>query len=156
MVRKPKIIKDNFGLSPKHKLFCDTYLANGLSNVEAYITVYKPKKPVTANVNASRLLSSANIKQYLDSEKQKLSETLGITKKSQLEKLAKIHELALIPDMDGKTQLTAGIKAIEIQNKMLGLDAPTKLELSGKDGESIKIDASITLLVDRLQDSEND
>ena len=58
--------------------------------------------------------------------------------------------------MDGKTQLTAGIKAIEIQNKMLGLDAPTKLELSGKDGESIKIDASITLLVDRLQDSEND
>ena len=46
----------------------------------------------------------------------------------------------MVADDRGKRELTAYVKATEVQNKMLGLDAPTKLELTGKDGGNLKVE----------------
>lgn len=52
-------------LTPKQKAFCDEYLTD-LNGARAYKAVYKSaKKDATARVNASKLLTKANVKAYI-------------------------------------------------------------------------------------------
>lgn len=52
-------------LTPKQKLFCDEYLVD-LNATRSYKAIYKNcKKDETAKVNGSRLLTNANVKEYL-------------------------------------------------------------------------------------------
>lgn len=59
-------------LTPKQKKFCQEYLKD-FNAARAYKTVYKVKNDSTARTNGSRLLTNANISQYL-------SETMHQTK----------------------------------------------------------------------------
>ena len=143
-------------MNPKHQLFCDTYLTNGRNATQAYLTVYKSKSEDTARKLAPRLMANDVISDFLMSKITEHSKNVGITLETQLAGLDKVKELAMMADDKGKRELTAFVKATEVQNKMLGLDAPTKLELTGKDGGKIQVDTTLTLLRSRLQDSEED
>lgn len=54
-------------LTDKQKLFIAAYLANGFNATRAYMAVYQVEE-TTAAVNASRLLSNANIRESIDEE----------------------------------------------------------------------------------------
>lgn len=52
-------------LKPKHEQFCLEYLKNGNNGTQAYKAVYGTKKDNTARINATKLLTKANIKAFL-------------------------------------------------------------------------------------------
>lgn len=62
-------------LSNNQKLFCQEYLKLGMNGTQAYLNVYKTcKKEETARTNASRLLTNANIKNYISELQDKVEE----------------------------------------------------------------------------------
>ena len=134
-------------MNPKHQLFCDTYLANGRNATKAYMSVYQCKNEDTARKSGARLSSNVDICAFLSEKTQKHSHNLGITLQTQLEGLNKVKELAMLADDRGKRDLRAYTQAIEIQNKMLGLNEPSKIELTGKDGGAIKADNQLTIRI---------
>jgi phage terminase small subunit len=110
-------------LSPKHKAFCDEYLANGMNALRAYAAVYKVSDSV-AGPSGDRLLKNAKVKSYLEEEGQKTAERLNITKEGLLNDLQDIK----IRNLGSRDQLS--MKAIELISKMSGFDAPTRQEIS--------------------------
>ena len=110
-------------LSPKHKAFCDEYLANGMNALRAYATVYKVSDSV-AGPSGDRLLKNAKVKEYLQQEGEKTAERLQITKEGLLNDLQDIK----MRNLGSRDQLS--IKAIELISKMSGFDAPTRQEIS--------------------------
>ena len=126
------------GLNDKQRFFCEQYLTNGFNQTKAYITVYQPKDTKIAEASSSRLLSYVKIKEFIGFIKKPKDLEFEITRESQLKELDRIKELAQIPDASGKVQWASVVKIVEVQNKMLGLDAPTKLEIMGKNGGAIE------------------
>lgn len=62
-------------LSNQQKLFCQKYLELGMNGTQAYLNVYKSvKKEATARTNASRLLTNANIQEYIRELQEKVEE----------------------------------------------------------------------------------
>lgn len=63
-------------LSNNQKLFCQEYLKSGMNGTKAYLKVYSKscKKEETARVNASRLLTNANILEYIEELQKKVEE----------------------------------------------------------------------------------
>lgn len=62
-------------LTNTQKLFCQEYLKLGMNGTQAYLKVYKScKKEETARTNASRLLTNANIKKYIEELQTKVEE----------------------------------------------------------------------------------
>lgn len=63
-------------LSNNQKLFCQEYLKSGMNGTKAYLKVYSKscKKEETARVNASRLLTNANILEYIEELQNKVEE----------------------------------------------------------------------------------
>ena len=60
------LAKDEYGLTPKQRAFADEYILNGGNGTKAYLRVYKNvKNEETARVNASRLLTNANVSNYI-------------------------------------------------------------------------------------------
>lgn len=54
-------------MTDKQMLFCEEYLANGCSAIEAYMKVYpKTKSRVIASNNANRLLSRKDVKDFIE------------------------------------------------------------------------------------------
>jgi phage terminase small subunit len=140
--KKPKqeIIKGD--LNERHKLFAIHYLKNGFNATLAYTQTYK-KIGATAEVNGCKLLGNTKIQEYLRIEQENMKLSNRITLESQLKELEELKALARVPDEKGRSQLSVATKAVEIQNKMLGLDAPTKLELTGKDGGALQVETII-------------
>lgn len=67
-------------LSNNQKLFCQEYLKLGMNGTQAYLKVYKScKKEETARVNASRLLTNANIKEYITELQNEVKEKSVVT-----------------------------------------------------------------------------
>lgn len=110
-------------LSPKHKAFCDEYLANGMNATQAYKSVYKVTDKV-AGPSGDRLLKNVKIEEYLHEQQQKTSERLQITKEELL------RDLQDIKDRNKGVRDATAMKAIEIINKMSGFDAPIKSEIT--------------------------
>jgi phage terminase small subunit len=110
-------------LSPKHKSFCDEYLANGMNALQAYKSVYKVSDKV-AGASGVRLLDNVNVKEYLQQERQNLAKRLNITKEELL------LDLQEIKDRNKGVRDQTAMKAIEIINKMSGFDAPVKSEIT--------------------------
>lgn len=76
-------------LTEKQKAFCDYYIES-LNATESYKRAYNCKKQSTAEVNASRLLSNAKVKSYID-ERLKEIESKRIAKAEEvLEYLTKV------------------------------------------------------------------
>ena len=110
-------------LSPKHKAFCDEYLANGMNATRAYATVYKVNDRV-AGPSGDRLLKNVKVEEYLQEQKQNLAKRLNITKEEIL------LDLQDIKDRNKGVRDATAMKAIEIINKMSGFDAPVKSEIT--------------------------
>jgi phage terminase small subunit len=140
---KQEIIKGD--LNERHKLFVLEYLKNGFNAKQAYISIYKPKSELGAESNSIRLIGNDKIQEFLRSEQENMKLSKRITIESQLKELDEIKKMAKTPEGDGKAQLAVFVKAVEVQNKMLGLDAPTKLEMTGKDGGAIKTESTLNI-----------
>lgn len=62
-------------LTQKQKLFADYYISNGGNGSDAYRRAYPTcKKEDTAKVNASRLLTNANILRYVEERNKELAD----------------------------------------------------------------------------------
>lgn len=73
------------------------------------------------------LQNKANDEQTINQAKESVKKH-NITRDSLVEELNEVKLLAKIPDDFGKINVTAIIKAIEVQAKLLGLNEPTKTE----------------------------
>ncbi len=151
----PNINKINKkGLNDKELVFCEEYLTNGNNMRMAYKRAYELENDKSCDTLGSKMLKKMEVSKYITEKQQEKSQAYGITLETQLKELEEVKRLALVPDADGKLQLGVKIKAIEVQNKMLGLDAPTKMELTGKEGGAIEINSTLTHLIERLQDQD--
>jgi len=105
-------------LSNNQKLFCQEYIKLGMNGTQAYMKVYKTcKKENVARVNASRLLTKANIQEYIK-ELQNKVEDKTIVKIEDI-----VNELAIIAFTD-RTKISQSItEEIDIpeQNRKLRL-----------------------------------
>lgn len=124
-------------LTPKQKLFVEAYLSNGFNGLQACKKAGYKGNDVTLGAVAYENLNKPQIKAFIDEEQRKTSQKLSITRESLLNDLNKAKELALI---EGDRQLPSYLKAIEIQAKMLGLNEPDKLELSGQIQNKMVVD----------------
>lgn len=103
-------------LSESHKLFVVSYVENCFNGTQAYIRAYPKVKEVTARVNASRLLTNANVKIAVEELlKQTYAGIQSDTEKSKTYKL--IHALGNVNirdvvDWENKTLYVKDLKDI--------------------------------------------
>jgi len=116
-------------MKKEHIDFVELYLTAGYTATSAYMEIYPNSEPVSSWVSSSRLLRTDKVKEYVEIRRQEMIDKLGITKEKNLKDLEVIKAMAMNGD---KPQLTAANQAIQIQNKMLGLYEPTKIEVEGK------------------------
>ena len=86
---EPLSRKNTGSLTEKQKRFCMLY-AKSLNGQDSYMKVYHVKSNEVAAVNASRLLSNANVKLYIERLNKNIEETLGISKLKVVNEHAKI------------------------------------------------------------------
>jgi len=106
-------------LTDKQRKFCDEYLVD-LNATQAAIRVGYSEK--TASEQSSRLLSNVKIQNYIQNKQKKTSDKLEINKELILQMVFDIAK--------SKGERTNDrLKAIEIVNKMLGLNEAEKHEV---------------------------
>lgn len=157
----------------KHKEFCKEYVLDW-NGSRAYKVVYKNVTDATARVNASKLLTKANIKEYIEEIQKDLGKLCGVSAALNIQELKKIafsnfgnlregwltlkdfnelsdddkacisevtHVSRSTPDGEAldtvKIKLYPKLDAIEKINKMLGFNAPKKIDHTTK-GEAFK------------------
>ncbi len=58
--------KDEFGLTSKQRVFCDSYLSNGLNAAQAYRAAYpKCESEGAARTNAARMLTVSTVVEHI-------------------------------------------------------------------------------------------
>ena len=124
------------------KLFALEYLTNGFNATKAYRAIKPKVTQRTCEVEGSKLLNSPKVKQIISDIRQEQADKHGITLESQIKDLEKYKKLALVGNEKNEPYLTAAIKAVEVQNKMLGLNAPDRIEQTtiNYDGADLTID----------------
>ena len=77
-------------MTEAQKRFCDEYLID-LNATRAYKSAYPScQKDETARANSSRLLTKANIQEYIQEQKEQLKEKVDVTKEQVIKQLARI------------------------------------------------------------------
>jgi phage terminase small subunit len=110
-------------LTAKQTAFCKHYVSNGLNGTQACISAgYKEKH---ARVQAVENLAKPNIADYVQKLQSGTAKKLQITRESQLNDLEWAKEAA-----KNNFELAPYMKAVEIQNKMLGLNEPDTLNVN--------------------------
>lgn len=100
------------GLTVRQKKFCDEYLKSG-NATQSYIKAgYKVKEDV-AKVNASRLLTNANIKEYIEKQQAKVQNKNILTIAEIQEDLTQIAKMSTERTKDR-------LKAYELLTRMQG------------------------------------
>ena len=99
-------------LKPEHKVFSHEYVIDW-DATRSYQVAYPKSSYDAAKSSASRLLTDANVKQYIEHIQQDLQKLAGV---SQLSNIKKLLEIAQNDD----ERATDKIKSIEVINKMLG------------------------------------
>jgi hypothetical protein len=124
------------------KLFAIEYLSNQFNATKAYKYIKPHCSQRSCEVGGSKMLNSDEVKQIIAEIRGEQVTKHGITLESQLEDLARYKELALIGNRVGEPYLASAIKAVEVQNKMLGLNAVERVENINinYDGASIDIE----------------
>lgn len=116
-------------LTAKQKLFCEIYVSNGLNGTRACLEAgycKNSKNPEeSAKVLASENLTKVNIAEYVRELQSETGHKLEITRESQLKDLEWAKEAA-----KNNHELAPFMKAVEIQNKMLGLNEPETLNVN--------------------------
>lgn len=77
-------------LTDKQERFCNEYLANNMNATKAYMTVYGVGNEKTARVNASRMLTNANVSEYLSSKQKVINDKVGIRQEDLAAELKKV------------------------------------------------------------------
>ncbi len=111
-------------LTPKQKRYCDHYLSNGFNGTQACIDAGYSKG--NARTQSAQNLAKRNIASYIDARKLKDAKNLGITRDTLLQDIKDIMSNA---QTDG--QHSVCMKGVELMTKMLGLNEPEKVEVSG-------------------------
>jgi len=114
---------ENDDIKIEHIQFIDLYMKKGYSATKAYQEVYKCSY-ANAMSCASRLLTNAKVCFLIEEKKKEMMEELGIDTMTQLKELEVLKGLA---KKDKK--YNDAIKSIEVQNRMLGLNAADKLDI---------------------------
>lgn len=110
-------------MKKEHLQFVNLYLKKGYNATTAYMEVYPDSSYDAARGSASLLLSNTNIKALIKQKKEEMMEELGIDMTTQLKQLEYIKSKLI-----EENKLKDAIKALEVQNTMLGLNAPEKIE----------------------------
>lgn len=77
-------------MTEKQKRFCDEYLID-LNATRAYKVAYSScKKDETARVNSSRMLTNANIKEYIEERQKDIQKRTEVTQEKVIKELAAI------------------------------------------------------------------
>lgn len=148
-------------LTNQQKLFCQKYIELGMNGTQAYLTVYKSvKKEATARTNASRLLTNANIQEYIRDLQEKVEKkaivsiedivkeltdiafadrtkiSKIVTKEKQIEETTLVYKAVDFSDtdtLDDKTKkVIAGYKQTQSGLAVETYDKMKALELLGK------------------------
>lgn len=109
----------------KYKEFIDIYLQNGRNATKAYLKLYPKCAYQTAQPNSSRLMKHPLTKAYLAERELELKEKYNITREKMADKL-----LTVVDQCENDGDRRSLLKAIEILNKIYGLDAPIKQEIN--------------------------
>lgn len=138
---------------PKHQKFADAYL-EGKSVADAYrIAGYGGKTPDVCSAGGSRLLKDVRIKAYIDAVRQKVAQGAVMSLQYKRELLFEVVDTPLMAidphdparksgrllkkfkqgDAGWEIEKLDPLKAIEVDNKLAGHDAPQehKHEISG-------------------------
>lgn len=130
-------------LTPKQKLFVEAYLSNGMNATEACRQAGYKGNTKTLTVVGCDNLAKPSIKEYIDKEKAKTSKKLNITREDLLKRHLKV--LNYVDDIIARNEadapfLNAYNKTMDSVSKMLGLNEPDKLELSGQIQNKMVVD----------------
>lgn len=119
-------------LTPKQSAFVDAYCSNGGNATQACITAGYSVK--TAQEIGAQNLSKLIIKNAIQLRQNPIAEKHKITRESLIADLQMIKNLSLEHDPKAGVfaQYNNALKAIEQTAKMLGLNEPEKIELSGQ------------------------
>jgi len=108
-------------MNDKQRRFADEYLIDGNAS-RAYVAAgYSSKTP---DKNAYKLLDRPEIKEYIKQEQEKMSEKLEITRETIL------LDLENIKNDNIENNPSVSIKALDLQIKMLGYNAPTEQKIN--------------------------
>ena len=111
-------------LTAKNKLFVEEYVANHYNATQAYLTIYGGDYE-NANSKACQVLKKPEAKEYLKEVQKERTERLNITADRVLEELASI---AFADKGDADIPAAARNKALELIQKQIGAQAPTRVE----------------------------
>ena len=122
-------------LNSHQRKFCEEYVKNGLNGKQAYLMAYADScnSEDTATVNASRLLTNANVLSYIKELQEELKKDTIMSATERMEWLSGVvkdenREEVYVRNSDGEevlmgsknADLNTKIKAIDTLNKMSG------------------------------------
>jgi isopenicillin N synthase-like dioxygenase len=115
-------------LTPKQERFAQE-VASGKSQAEAYRTAFNVKpttKPETSQANACRLMADSNVSTRVAELRAAVAERVTWTMADSLDVLSTIAK-----GLDTDAKPSDKVNAVKAINAMIGLDAPSKLNLTG-------------------------
>ena len=110
-------------ITEKQKKFCETYVSNNFNGTQAAIAAGYSKN--SSRSMGSQLLTKLNVQKYIEKLKEKTAKQLSITRESQVQELNELKQMA-----KELAEVNNAIKAIEVQNKMLGLNEPETVNIN--------------------------
>jgi phage terminase small subunit len=115
-------------LTPKQERFAQE-VASGKSQAEAYRTAFNVKpttKPETSQANACRLMADSNVSTRVAELRAAVAERVTWTMADSLDVLSTIAK-----GLDADAKPSDKVNAVKAINTMIGLDAPSKLDVTG-------------------------
>ena len=121
--------EENKPLKPEHRIFAEQYVIDW-NGSRSYKVAYPDVTDETARVNASKLLTNTNIKEYIEEIQKDLAKLAGVSALSNKNHLKEIIE----KEEEGvKKEATRDrINALKVINEMLGLNAPEQKQIEIK------------------------
>lgn len=123
-------------LTPKREKFAQC-VASGMDQSAAYRQAFNVRagsKPSSINVNASKMMSDAKVRQRVEELRAPIAEAAQITLESHLADLMTLRNLAA-----KEKQMSAAISAEIARGKAAGVVAPEKREHTGAGGAPIAV-----------------
>jgi phage terminase small subunit len=137
-------------MTPKQEAFCQA-IADGKNQSDAYRLAYNAANmnPNTVNRKAHDLMNDGNITARIKELRDKLQERVLITREGVLQAILETIEIG---KLNGKPMEI--YKGYEIINKMLGYDAPQKIEVESKKNIADLSDEELQAICDGFIDRE--
>lgn len=104
-----------------------------------------------ADATVSRMLSDGKVRAFYDSMLSDAAEEARITLKTLLEELEEARQAAMVGE---KPQAAAMVAATMGKAKLLGLEAPSKIDHTSSDGSMTAVPARIELVAPNVEDKD--